>query len=90
MTKKVESGVDYLLTQLNGYSMNLGYGQSVRISIDQKISDEAKMKERARMIHFAIAAYQDISRMMDIPEPLISDDKLLFEKVYERMYGEEK
>jgi hypothetical protein len=90
MSKKTESGVDYLISHLNGYSMPIGYGQSIRISVDEETKNEAKMKERAHMIHFAIAAYQDISRIMDIPENLISDDKLLFEKVYERMYGKEK
>ena len=39
-------------------------------------------KEKAEKIDFALAAYQDISRMKGVPENLISENKIIFEEYY--------
>ena len=89
MSEKTESGVDYLLSKVNGYSQNLAYGQSVRISIDQETIDEAKEIEKNHLIRFAMAAYQNISRLKGVPENLISENKYLFEDYFQK-WGNEK
>lgn len=88
MRKQTSGGLDYLISELNGHSINVGYGMSVRISIEKEMIEEAKRRERQKMINFAMLAYHDISRMKGVPENLISENKILFESIYDALYGE--
>ncbi len=82
--------MEYLISELDGYSMDVGHNMSIRISIEKKMIEEAKRREREKMINFAMLAYHDISRVKGVPENLISENKILFEGIYDALYEENK
>ncbi len=49
---------------------------------------QAKEMEKEQMIDFATIAYQDVSTLMNVPFNQISENKINFETVYNRIYND--
>lgn len=49
---------------------------------------QAKEMEKEQMINFATIAYQDVSTLMNVPFNQISENKINFETVYNRIYND--
>lgn len=83
-----KSAVDWIIEEVNGFSWPAGYGISLSIDISKETIDKAKEIEKNQLIRFAMAAYQNISRLKGVPENLISENKYLFEDYFQKWENE--
>jgi hypothetical protein len=83
-----KSAVDWIIEEVNGFSWPAGYGTSLSIDISKETIDKAKEIEKNQLIRFAMAAYQNISRLKGVPENLISENKYLFEDYFQKWENE--
>ena len=78
---------DDMLHQVRTYESGIDYYASMYQSKYETI-EEAKTIEKNQLIHFAMAAYQNISRLKGVPESLISENKYLFEDYFQKWENE--